>query len=439
MVRRSLIVALAATLIGTPIASQATTADTSATEQWLIYELNRARWNPWGYAEDHGVTALTIVPPILPQPPLAINTDLAESTGFKAQQTADHPEDFVSDPNSRWFHCSDAITEGTYVCPNPLAQSFGYPLAGIGNVNTIEAYWASGGPNASPGVPPDVAMFLTQTSHIPIMFQWPNQEIGVGWAYGCGVIWSVCHPEEYQGAPNNMSYLFFQIASRTTVQLFITGVVFTDSNGNGIMDLGEGKSGVTVTAGAGSDVSGLGGGYAVPVSPGSYTVTAAGSGFAFQSAAATVGSYNVGIDFAAGAIPLVRSYTTTKCAGLTPTMLGTNGDDILYGTRGRDVIHGLDGNDSIYGLGGDDVICGGEGRDRLYGGAGDDSLYGGKGKDFLTGGPGDDLLDGFKGPDRLLGKEDDDTLDGGRGVDTLDGGPGSNDCTFEVGETVLNC
>ncbi|HAX82192.1 MAG TPA: hypothetical protein DCY40_06470, partial [Actinobacteria bacterium] len=283
MVRRSLIVTLAAALIGTPIASQATTADTSATEQWLIYELNRARWNPWGYAEDHGVVPAQTDGPLLPRPPLAVNTDLAQSSGYKAQQTVDYPNLF-----NAVTHCTTA--PGPKPCPDGLARYFGYPLPGTNDaVNTIESYWSSNGLGATP---PDVAGFLASPQHIDVMFKWEDRrEVGVGWADGCAVTPSVCADK------GGMSYLFIHLGYRSAPQLFITGVVFTDSNGNGIMDLGEGKSGVTVTAGGSSDVSGLGGGYAIPVSPGSYTVTAAGSGFAFQSAAATVGAYNVGVDF----------------------------------------------------------------------------------------------------------------------------------------------
>lgn len=90
------------------------------------------------------------------------------------------------------------------------------------------------------------------------------------------------------------------------------------------------------------------------------------------------------------------------CAGLEPTIVGTEGDDVLTGTNGPDVIMGLGGDDDITGLNGDDVICGGAGDDQLSGGNGDDILLGGFGDDLIVGGNGADDLIGGPGWDQLL-------------------------------------
>lgn len=74
---------------------------------------------------------------------------------------------------------------------------------------------------------------------------------------------------------------------------------------------------------------------------------------------------------------------TPACAGLAPTILGTQSNDVLNGTSGPDVIHGRGGDDVISGGGGDDVICGGPGSDILSGGAGVDRLLGGAGEDVI--------------------------------------------------------
>jgi Ca2+-binding RTX toxin-like protein len=68
------------------------------------------------------------------------------------------------------------------------------------------------------------------------------------------------------------------------------------------------------------------------------------------------------------------SRTPVTCQGLTATIVGTPGPDVIYGTPGRDIIQGGGGNDVIRGLEGDDELCGGPGRDVLYGGPGDDRL-----------------------------------------------------------------
>jgi hemolysin type calcium-binding protein len=99
----------------------------------------------------------------------------------------------------------------------------------------------------------------------------------------------------------------------------------------------------------------------------------------------------------------------TTCAGLSPTRIGTNGNDNILGTPGKDVILGLGGNDNISGLGGDDAICGGAGNDRLTGGDGNDALLGEAGDDELTGGSGNDKLIGGVGTDKCIGGSGTDT------------------------------
>lgn len=79
-----------------------------------------------------------------------------------------------------------------------------------------------------------------------------------------------------------------------------------------------------------------------------------------------------------------------SCQGLTPTIVGTPGNDTLRGTGKRDVIQALSGNDTIYGADGDDVLCGGEGNDSLKGEKGNDKLDGGAYVDSCDGAAGTD-------------------------------------------------
>ncbi len=86
-----------------------------------------------------------------------------------------------------------------------------------------------------------------------------------------------------------------------------------------------------------------------------------------------------------------------NCAGLIPTIVGTQGNDVLPGTPANDVIQGLGGNDTITGNGGNDTMCGGFGNDSLNGGLGNDQLFGAGGNDNLQGGDEDDNLNGGLG------------------------------------------
>jgi Ca2+-binding RTX toxin-like protein len=134
-----------------------------------------------------------------------------------------------------------------------------------------------------------------------------------------------------------------------------------------------------------------------------------------------------------------------SCNGLTATIVGTNGDDVLEGTAGADVIVGLDGNDEILASGGADTICAGSGDDEVFGDdfqfeggsvdtifgengndfivglAGADTLHGGNGDDFAIGGPGNDAVHGDRGNDFLFGNFGNDALTGGQGDDFLNG------------------
>lgn len=113
-----------------------------------------------------------------------------------------------------------------------------------------------------------------------------------------------------------------------------------------------------------------------------------------------------------------------KCGGLTATLVGTPGPDLLKGTPRRDVIVAGRGNDRIFTDGGRDVICAGAGRDRVKAGGRSDKVFGGRGADRLLGMGGGDTLRGGAGPDLLKGGRGSDRLFGGRGNDRCFGGPG---------------
>lgn len=104
----------------------------------------------------------------------------------------------------------------------------------------------------------------------------------------------------------------------------------------------------------------------------------------------------------------IASTASNTCDGLTPTIVGTAGDDKLVGTTGDDVIAALQGNDVVIGQAGSDIVCGGNGEDTLLGGYGDDVLHGGNGDDSLLGGSDEDTLQGGKGVDVAYGIAGDD-------------------------------
>ena len=114
------------------------------------------------------------------------------------------------------------------------------------------------------------------------------------------------------------------------------------------------------------------------------------------------------------------------CNGEQPTIVGTEGPDVINGTEGPDVIHGLGGVDLIRGLGGDDVICGGDGSDVIGAGSGNDIILGENGHDVIWGGPGNDVLRGGDGNDSIFGGPGNDEVWGNFGNDSLYGKSGAD-------------
>lgn len=103
----------------------------------------------------------------------------------------------------------------------------------------------------------------------------------------------------------------------------------------------------------------------------------------------------------------------------TPTLVGTEGNDMLTGTNGEDVIDAKGGDDRVRSSRQNDYLNGGDGDDYMSGQAGDDTLIGGTGHDTLYGEAGNDLIRGGDGDDFILAWKGNDTVSGGAGRDTF--------------------
>jgi hypothetical protein len=127
---------------------------------------------------------------------------------------------------------------------------------------------------------------------------------------------------------------------------FITGVVYNDTNGNGLYTPGEGVSGVRVDV-TGSNyfaISASAGGYSVPVpGNGTYTVTFSGGGQPTLQRTVTVSNLlNMKVDFVVSAAPPAPD--PTVLANISTRLLVETGDNVLIGgfivtgTQGKKVI-----------------------------------------------------------------------------------------------------
>ena len=114
-------------------------------------------------------------------------------------------------------------------------------------------------------------------------------------------------------------------------------------------------------------------------------------------------------------------FSTARLAGIE-IIDGNGGDDVIDLTSQRfdygDVtLLGEDGNDVLWSNNGRDTLIGGAGSDRANGGPGADSINGGAGADFLAGAASNDRLNGGAGNDVVAGGGGNDTLTGGAGTD----------------------
>ncbi|MEX0825662.1 MAG: hypothetical protein WD184_02735 [Acidimicrobiia bacterium] len=366
MPRLLVVIAIAAATLVPSGPSEASSTGVTAWEQWVIYEINRARWNPGQYAAETGIS----IPQLGALPPLALSQHLDASADFKAIEMAGTP----------YFAHQHPLT---MEWPNELVRSHLFPLPSfiLDNANNVEAIWGGSGGW------PSVATFLESPNHRDALFGasghwwWESvNQVGVGRAESGGQRRVAVH-----------------VARTDPLKTFVTGVAYADANGNGRMDLNEGLAGVTITVGNTTALTNAGGGYSIAVQPGTTSVKASGPGFAgAPTASIHVDQFNVGVDFISGVpTPEVRAFA--KCDGARPTIMGTAASEAIRGTSADDIIHGLDASDRIWGYAGDDTICGGKGKDRLRGGSGNDDLFGGNGKDQLFGGLGTNHLDGGNG------------------------------------------
>ena len=353
----------AAAAIGGAVAAVERVPSGSAEEQQFVYLLNQARWSPEAVTAAAGLAPGTF----LPQPPLAINANLAASAQARSNDMA---------ANDYFGHQSPFTGDW----PNEAARASGYDLPGWwpDEANSIESLH-----RGSPDPVRVLQSFIESPNH-------RNHVMGQGWF--------AFHQEIGVGLVPSDRVWSIHSAWREGTGPFLTGVAYRDTNGNELMDLGEGLGGVTITVDGRATTTTPAGGWAVPVAAGIHQVQASGAGFAGSAVTVRVGAYNVEVDFILGegrsAQPRALVLAYALCQGERPTILGTSDDDEITGTNGPDVIHGLGGNDVIRGLGGNDVICGGTGDDLLYGDAGIDRLVGGGGNNTLSGGDGNDRLRG---------------------------------------------
>ncbi len=272
----------------------------SASAQYALSLMNLARTNPQAaanwlsqeVANDPNVQAtlnyynvnlqqkLAQLSSATAQPPLAWSDALGNAAQGHSQDMANN--NFQSHTGSDGSSPSDRISNAGYgAAASEGEDAFAYASS---VKNSIEAFLLDWG--------------VSDDGHYKNIMQPGTSAQNAYGDAGIGIVSSS------DSAGNPLSVVTVDFAKGQNSQPQLVGVVYNDSNSNGVYDPGEGQGGIAIKAinlsnGQVSSTTSAGpGGYQMPLAPGSYDVEAIGAnGQTLGSQDVTIGSTNVEADF----------------------------------------------------------------------------------------------------------------------------------------------
>jgi Ca2+-binding RTX toxin-like protein len=332
----------------------------TAQEQLILELINRARLDPAAEAARLGID---------------LNQGLAPGTISAAQK---QPLAFnpllndAADSHSIWMLDNDIFSH-TGVggsSPGQRMQNAGYSFTGASSWGE-NIHWSgtTGTLNLNAAAVQAHDDLFRSAGHRANMLNGNFREAGIGAVQG-------------QFRYNNVTYNALMTTEKFAVSgdtLFVTGVVYADSDNNDFYSVGEGMGGVAIGGGATTWSSG---GYSLAAAAAStVTLQFSGGGVAATAeATVAVGNENVKVDLVGGDTILSSATATIALAARHLRLLGLanmNGtgsslDNTITGNAGNNLLSGGGGNDTLLGGAGNDVLDGGTGNDQMAGGAGDD-------------------------------------------------------------------
>lgn len=404
---------------------RATMAFTAA-EQYLIELINRARLDPAAEAARYGLdlnanlesgTITTAAKQVL-----APNTQLeasaqAHSEWMLEEDVFSHTGDGGSDPGARMADAGYDFT-GRW--------SWRENLAWYGKTGTVDLAAAIDRHHEG---------LYRSEGHRVNTFAETIKEVGAAQVEGRFT---------NNGVTYNASMLSLNYAA-TGTDMFITGVVYNDDNGDAFYSIGEGRADWWLRADGARVETADAGGYGIAVTASDDIRVQIGQGGQTRATLEVdAGDQNAKLDVVIdtdGKASLALSAGATLVSGIADAALlgvaalnlkGSAADNVLTGNEARNILRGEAG---------DDELSGGAGADQLFGGSGNDLILGGEGRDGLTtaqtGSITADMLSGDAGNDILMGLSGFDVLDGGTGDDILTGGGGRDTFIFQDGQDVI--
>jgi Ca2+-binding RTX toxin-like protein len=404
----------------------------SASEQYLLELINRARLDPEAEAKRYGVDLNDGLSPG------QIGSGSLQVLAPNANLAA------AAESHSEWMLSNNVFSHTGAASSNAgdRAKSAGYSFNGTWIWRENLAWVGSTG---------DVNLEKAILEHHEGLYRSPSHRVNI---FGANVreigVAQVAGNFTHQGTTYNSSILT-EVFAKSGSNVFVTGVAYQDANRDNFYSIGEGQSGIKIWTNEAAARTAFAGGYSMSVSPqDAVSLTVSDGNIVLGHLRVDTSDGNVKLDLVTDNLGNM-SYDLSSSATLEDGILdarllgledlalsGEKGHNRLYGNDGDNIVNGGQGNDQIWGRSGDDVLNGGSDNDKLFGNVGNDRLYGGQGHDVLKGGSDNDKLFGNVGNDRLYGGQGHDVLKGGSGNDKLFGNVGNDQIWGRSGDDVLN-
>lgn len=400
----------------------------TAAEQYLLELINRARLDPFAEAERYG---------------LGLNAGLPAGTIDGAAREVLAPNlqlELASQTHSEWMLDNNIFSHDGASDSDPgdrmAAAGFSFTgswawrenLAWAGTTGTLDLIAAINEHHEG---------LYRSAGHRENTFGTNVREIGIAQVEGVFTQDSIDF---------NASMLTLNFA-RSGSDHFLTGVAYIDSDDDAFYGIGEGVSGISISAAGTTVQTEEAGGYAIAAAAqANLAVSIAQSGSEIAALIVDLSGGNAKLDVVETADAtqvLELSASATLLSGIADAKLLGVADLNLTGSALDNILTGNSGRNDLNGAAGNDTLLGGGGADTLSGGSGDDVLRGGEGRDVqwdnVDGASAmnmenADTLNGGSGDDRLHGQSGRDVLDGGAGNDRLTGGGGRDTFIFNDGE-----
>jgi serralysin len=361
----------------------------TAAEQYMLELVNRARLDPLGEAARHGID---------------LNQSLSPGQLHGSARGVLAPDaalDLAATRHSTWMLATDVFSHNGVNGSTPSQRALAAGYDGWGAGENISWRGTTGNLNLQTTIGQQHSDLFLSAGHRVNLLHDGYRDIGIAQEAG---------QFRYNGVTYNASMVTQNFSSKPEV-FYVTGVVYSDLNGDRFYSIGEGRGGAVFSTLGDRTTSASAGGYALEAVDGGLVTVSGTVGTRSFSVKILVDDVNAKLDvvnadtfYASADLTLVSGIHNARLIGTAAIdAIGNTASNTLDGNSGRNFLSGGAGNDRLFGQGGHDVLSGGTGADTLSGGTGNDVLRGGSGNDRLFGGSGRDAFYGDSGNDLFSG------------------------------------